>query len=158
MAQQHKQIFRDNFALINDSDLITLIRYDYNDQKIEEFIVKQNSFDIMFVKNGIKKLHNYLTDYVIKEIGLLFANAYKTKNYDEIEKYILDNNIVPYDITIIHSKNKMEYILKETIQDHLNVNKYIIKTDLRQYFIKVLPYVLKKGLVQYINDFFIANN
>lgn len=154
MAQQHKQIFRDNYCLISDDDLITLIRNKYNNKEIEDFIIKSNSFDIINFK---KKLHVYLTKYIIDKIGLLFANAYLSKKYDDIEKYISDNNIMNFDIEIVKSKHKMDYILKETIQDNLNINKYIIKKELREYFVKVFPDCLNNGLMKYVDEFFISN-
>lgn len=158
MAQQHRCIYRDNYSRINDKDLIRCVYPDINDHNIDKFIINSNSFDEMIRNNKSKRLCDHLREKITSEIGLMFANAYTSKNYEAIEAYIQNNNVPTIDqwnINIIKNNTAMRYILLETIQDYLNVIKYVLRQELRDHFQRIFPYCLKKHLMQYIGDFFI---
>lgn len=146
-----KKIYQDNYCLIDNDDLLEICRSNYNDPKIEKFIIESAAFHTK------ERLDIHMKESAIADIGKLFSDAYMTKNYDEIQEYINKNNIQSQNLKILKSKQKMDIILKETIQDYLKLNKYIIKKELREYFNLVFPYCLKRGIVQYINKFFIPN-
>jgi len=158
MALRHRCIYRDNYCRIHKNDYIGAIYPDINDHNIDKFLVASNSYD-KTERNNRQQLYEYILVKIKAELGLLFSNAYTTKNYDLIEKYITDNNvpeIEKWTIKIIQNKTAMRYILLETIQDNLNVTKYVLRTELNNFFKRVFPYCLKKYTVQYINDFFIV--
>jgi hypothetical protein len=147
---KHRVILRDNYCSITTNDLY--YNTGINDKKVKIFIKER------------QMIYQYLVKQTIQDIGQLFADAYSSKNYDEIEKYINDNNIVAsnkYDMKILHNKAGMRRIIIETIQEQLfklKINKYIIHRELFDHFKKVFAYCIKKNTLQYITDFFIHPN
>lgn len=154
MALKYRKIWRDNYASISSNEFYNNLGI--NDIQIRKFIKDSCSWGTI----DRKMVYHYVTKKVIDDIGKLFADAYNSKNYDEIDKYINDNNINPeenYDLKVINKKAVIRRIMIETLQDHLLLNKYIIHGELIEYFKKVLPYCIKKYTLQYIQDYFIPN-
>ena len=136
MAQKHRIIYRDNFFQIKDKDLVDITGT--TDPKIQEFLKYSNSQ--YYEKKHINNLpiRNFLEMNIINELGPLFANAYKTHDYTQIEKYITDNNVQePKNINILNNKTGMRYLLMETIQNIVLAQKYILRKELVEYFKKM---------------------
>ena len=150
----HLKIWRDNYCSITINDICN--NSGITDKNIKKFIKDSDYFAYSTVSNR-DTIHRYLTKKTIEDIGKLFADAYTSKNYDEIDKYIKDNINEDLDMKVINIKAVMRRIMIETIQDHLLLNKYVIHKELIDHFKKVFPYCIKKYTLQYINDFFIPS-
>lgn len=157
MAQQHRCIYRDNFSRIRDKDLIDIANI--TDSKVKKFIIDSNTKYYQYNKTKNPNLHSmtkYLEKNIVGELDNLFAKAYNTQDYTEIEKYIIDNNVQEITgVTILNNKTAIRYFLLETIQNIVLESKYRLRRELLEYYKKVFGYCLQKYTLKFINDFFI---
>lgn len=151
MAQKHRIIYRDNFCRIRDKDLVDIIGT--TDPQIQKFLKYSNS---QYYENKsdklVKPIRNFLEKNIINELGSLFAHAYQTHDYKQIEKYITDNNVQEAkNINILNNKTGMRYLLMETIQNVVLAQKYVLRKELVEYFKRIFGYILEKYTLEFIS-------